>query len=111
MIPAGLGPQRIDGTASGYIIEKDAVAISHSGKGKGFGFRMKMLDQMLLHQPSCYLLEVPLQLKLVHQLHTYQVRRLHLDRQTAAGSGAVVAESLVVFSPGCNIVDICLDDR
>jgi hypothetical protein len=56
MIPAGLRSQRIDGTASGPVIEKDTVAIGHSGEGKGSGFRMKMLDEMLLHQPSCYLL-------------------------------------------------------
>ena len=78
MISAGIRPLRIDGAAPGPAIQKKAVATGHSGKGKGFGFRVKMLDQMLLHQPSCRVLEILLQLKLVHQLHTYEIRRLHL---------------------------------
>jgi hypothetical protein len=111
MIPTGFRPLPIDGTAPCPGIEKDTVATRHSGKGKGLGFRMKMLDQMFFHQPFCYVLEILIQLKLIHQFHSYQIRRLYFNREPAAGSGTVVAQSFIVLCPGCCIINICLDER
>jgi hypothetical protein len=58
MIPASFRPLRIDGTAPGRAVEKDAVATGHPGKSKGLGFRVKMLDQMVFHQSSGNMLEI-----------------------------------------------------
>ena len=72
---------------------------------------MKMLDQMLFHQPPGDLFEIILQLELIHQLHADEILCLHLHRQAATGSTAVITESLAVFCPGCEIINICLPGR
>ena len=67
---------------------------------------MKMLNQMLFHQPFGDLLELHLQLEFIHQFHADQIRRLHFYRQAATGSSTMIAQFFAVFSPGSSIVDI-----
>ncbi len=67
---------------------------------------MKMFYQPLFYQSSGDIFRVFLQGKLIDQTHTNQIPGLHLNRQTATGSSAVVTQFRSIFRPGAGIFEI-----
>lgn len=84
MITAGIWANIIYCAAPGHTIKKEAIAIGHPGQGKGFCFGMEMLNLSLFHKSFSDMLYIILQLEFIHQIHSNKIRRLYLNRETAA---------------------------
>lgn len=111
MIAAGIGTSIVYCAAPGPAVKKKTVSIGHPAQSERFCLGMKMLNNPLLKQSLGNVLQILLQFKFVHQVHSNEIYWLYFNRKTAAGGPAVVTKSLFVFGPCGSIIYVCLSHR
>lgn len=109
MISASLRAEFIDGTSSIGLVEVEAVAVGQSAQSEDRCLGMKMLDNTFFLKSFCDFLGRLFQFKGIDQLHPDKVLAIYFNRQAAAGTHALFAETWLIFYPGIEVVCIMGD--
>jgi len=106
MLAAGFGTKVVNGAAATGLVQENAIPVGHLGKGQGLGSGVEVLDEFVFAQSFENDLGVFLKVKLIDQAHANQIAGFDFHRQAAARSTTMVAQLLMKFYPGFEIVHV-----
>ena len=106
MLSAGFRTKGVNGAAAAGLVQINAIPVGHLGKSQGLASGVEVLNDFVFAQSLENDLGVFLKVKLTDQAHANQVTGFYFNRQAAAGSTTVVAQFLVIFDPGFQIVHV-----